>query len=377
MKIPLMKLPTSGRFVIVSTTAFSLAALLALAGLALASEFFEESVIIETAENPRVRLQVLDESEENVVQTWDLMGNDSTFSIRDITAGTTPVMIAAGLVNNLIFGAAGVGIGTVEPKSTLHVTAAAGGIEQVARFEVSDSPSKLLIINGTSTAGVFTPKIMGVQESANAALILDTINTQDVGSAAALVLNAAKEAGGPLVARPLAVFRNQNAAKVTIAANGDMFATSYNTVSSRSLKQDIVELDSAVAGQALSELTPVEFVYNDDATRKRRIGFIAEDVPEILATPDRKAVPLMDTVALVTRVVKDHQQAIEIGQAEITAQANRQNATASLLEIQQLALDLAADEVQQYESETTEVEQSLERLRVRFQKLEAQTGQRN
>ena len=77
------------------------------------------------------------------------------------------------------------------------------------------------------------------------------------------------------------------------------------------LKRDIVDLDSLKASSALKELTPVEYTYNDDPSGEKRVGFIAEDVPEIVANADRKSVPIMDVVALLTRVVKDQQQTID------------------------------------------------------------------
>jgi len=45
--------------------------------------------------------------------------------------------------------------------------------------------------------------------------------------------------------------------------------------------------DSAKASAALQQLTPVEYVYKDDPTAEGRVGFIAEDVPAIVANADR------------------------------------------------------------------------------------------
>jgi len=40
------------------------------------------------------------------------------------------------------------------------------------------------------------------------------------------------------------------------------------------------------------------------------VGFIAEDVPELLATKDRKGLSPMDIVAVLTRVVQEQQKTI-------------------------------------------------------------------
>ncbi|MBC8391607.1 MAG: hypothetical protein H8E17_03440, partial [Deltaproteobacteria bacterium] len=39
-------------------------------------------------------------------------------------------------------------------------------------------------------------------------------------------------------------------------------------------------------------------------------GFIAEDVPELVATKDRKGMSSMDVVAVLTRVVQEQQKTI-------------------------------------------------------------------
>jgi hypothetical protein len=41
------------------------------------------------------------------------------------------------------------------------------------------------------------------------------------------------------------------------------------------------------------------------------VGFIAEDVPDLVATEDRKGMSAMDVVAVLTKVVQDQQQTIE------------------------------------------------------------------
>src|SRR6185369_15118095 len=118
--------------------------------------------------------------------------------------------------------------------------------------------------------------------SQNAALINETLITNDVGASPAIVYNAALGAGGPLVTRPLVVYRNNSVAKVTVHANGNVTATSFTNSSSRELKDTICDLTSDKAAAALRQLTPVEFVYKDDETADLRIGFIAEDVPDLI-----------------------------------------------------------------------------------------------
>jgi len=50
----------------------------------------------------------------------------------------------------------------------------------------------------------------------------------------------------------------------------------------------------------------VAFTYKTGAG-EQHIGFIAEDVPDLVATKDRKGLSPMDIVAVLTKVVKEQQ----------------------------------------------------------------------
>jgi hypothetical protein len=81
-------------------------------------------------------------------------------------------------------------------------------------------------------------------------------------------------------------------------------------VSSRALKENIVELSTEEATEALHGLNPVRFSYKTDAEGSLHTGFIAEDVPDLLASLDRKSVGPLDVVAVLTKVVQEQQGAI-------------------------------------------------------------------
>ena len=61
--------------------------------------------------------------------------------------------------------------------------------------------------------------------------------------------------------------------------------------------------------EALGDLEPVRFKYIDDD--EVRAGFIAEEVPDLVATGDRTSLSPMDIVAVLTRVLKFHQKQIQ------------------------------------------------------------------
>jgi hypothetical protein len=81
--------------------------------------------------------------------------------------------------------------------------------------------------------------------------------------------------------------------------------------SSRSLKRDISSLATDEAKAALKDLQPVKYYYKADPTCDQHAGFIAEDVPALLATPDRKGLSAMDIVAILTKVVQEQQKEID------------------------------------------------------------------
>jgi Chaperone of endosialidase len=82
----------------------------------------------------------------------------------------------------------------------------------------------------------------------------------------------------------------------------------WRDASSISYKSDVKSLSLNDALEALRDLRPVTFKYIDDD--EARVGFIAEEVPDLLATGDRKSLNPMEIVAVLTRVVQDQQRQI-------------------------------------------------------------------
>ena len=83
----------------------------------------------------------------------------------------------------------------------------------------------------------------------------------------------------------------------------------WTNASSREYKKDIKRLSTQKAIDTMKQLDPVEFVYKTDSQEKY-VGFIAEDVPELVATKDRKGMSAMDVVAVLTKVVQEQQKTI-------------------------------------------------------------------
>jgi hypothetical protein len=95
-----------------------------------------------------------------------------------------------------------------------------------------------------------------------------------------------------------------------VYANRNVYANGILLTSSRELKENIAELSGKEAVEALKNLNPVKFNFKADNDKNRHIGFIAEDVPELVATSDRKTLSPMDIVAVLTQALKEQQNTI-------------------------------------------------------------------
>jgi uncharacterized protein YciI len=86
--------------------------------------------------------------------------------------------------------------------------------------------------------------------------------------------------------------------------------------SSRESKENIAVLSSGEAVAAVMALRPVSFSYKAERGEDY-VGFIAEDVPGLLASGDGKSLSAMDVVAALTRVVQEQQRRIDELEAKI------------------------------------------------------------
>jgi hypothetical protein len=99
-------------------------------------------------------------------------------------------------------------------------------------------------------------------------------------------------------------------------ASGAMITTggSFIQASRRALKEEIAPLSLEDAVSAVNALDPVTFKYK--ANGEFHIGFIAEDVPALLAgnltaaESERKGLSALDFVAALVKVVQSHEQEI-------------------------------------------------------------------
>jgi len=93
-----------------------------------------------------------------------------------------------------------------------------------------------------------------------------------------------------------------------LEVNGNVKATSFLKSSSRKLKENILKISPEEAVDALAELNPVKYNLKDDKDKNLHLGFIAEDVPDLVASRDRQSISNDHIVALLTKVIKEQEK---------------------------------------------------------------------
>jgi hypothetical protein len=184
-----------------------------------------------------------------------------------------------------------VGIGTTEPKQRLEVN---GSIQIHAR--------------NSSVAG-----LMITQSSGDTGYIMhNRASTLTIGAGSQDRITIDRDGNvGIAVSRP--DYPLEMASGAYVSAGGV-----WTNSSSRDKKENITVLPADTATSALMALEPVVFNYRDEAGEEY-VGFIAEDVPELVATGDHDALSTMDIVAVLTRVVQEQQNKIKELEARLDA----------------------------------------------------------
>lgn len=87
--------------------------------------------------------------------------------------------------------------------------------------------------------------------------------------------------------------------------------------SSRAWKEETQELSGAEARAVLDRLQPQVFRFKEDRSHRRHMGFIAEEMPDDLTTPEKEGFNPTAIIAVLTRVVKEQQRALETLNREV------------------------------------------------------------
>ena len=233
---------------------------------------------------------------------WQLSANDTfsgganKFFVEDLTAATVPFTIEGGTPNNTLWvdSTARVGINTSTPARDLTVD---DPVSAIIRMEQSASPFQAWDVVANNNNFIVrdisheTDPFIVRTSAPYYSLVVDSTGRIGLG-----------------VSAPLYQIHHSSGARLD--------AGSWINASSRTVKQDIHDLDGNAAFDAFKALQPVTFAYKT-APDQTRVGFIAEDVPALVATPDRKGLSSMDIVAVLTKVVQEQQRTIDDMQARL------------------------------------------------------------
>ncbi|MCP4219403.1 MAG: hypothetical protein GY765_32510 [bacterium] len=269
-------------------------------------------------DTPTLRLQQ-DGSNGFAPQTWDVAGNETNFFIRDVTNGSTlPFRIRPGAPTSSIdiavngdigFGGTTsaakmfldyseerVGINTHEPTTVLHVKTES---VNVGLFETSEASCWFFLEN--SDSGDYNSVAIGATG--------DHLQLRAGDAERVRILDTGFVGIGDLAPSYPLDMGNANGAHVTTGG-------AWTNGSSRTFKENIEDLSSNEAIATLQALEPVKFNYKNEKD-ELYVGFIAEDVPEMVAQKDRKSMSSMDVVAVLTKVVQEQQKTIKALQEQV------------------------------------------------------------
>jgi hypothetical protein len=249
---------------------------------------------INTSNTPAVRLEQ-NNSGGFTAQTWDVAGNEANFFVRDVTGGSRlPFRIRPGAPTSSIdiSSDGDVGIGTASPNDKLDIQC--------------NAANKACLTVRNSAVGGFSG-VEALDEAGVSSFFLGTDNTNNNtrfnslnGFPIVFLLNSVEK------------LRFPTTGNIITAANGAFLSSGgvWTSVSSRAAKNGIATLPYEDALQTLRGLNPVTFRYNAEPN-ERYVGFVAEDVPDLVAKNDHKSLNAMDIVAVLTKVVQEQQKTIQ------------------------------------------------------------------
>ena len=185
-----------------------------------------------------------------------------------------------------------VGIGTANPGLRLHVN---GFIDDIIRLSrESQSQAWHIGVGGTGAPGSFFIARAELSRDFN----IDSNGNVGIGTAAPTE-------------------------KLVVDGN-IRYTGNIGPLSSRKFKENITDLSEQEALTTLAGLDPVKFNYKTDKRKELQLGFIAEDVPELVATSDRQAISTMNIIAVLTKVLQEQQKEIAALREEVNVLKQQQ-----------------------------------------------------
>lgn len=268
-------------------------------------------------------------------QTWDIGANEANFFIRDVTSGSRlPFRIRPGAPTSSIdISADGdVGLGDASPNAKLHVSGGDAtlrlsstelndtlkfGVVTVGHYTNAEEPVTGMYMTAQPTFQ--TVRIGGGSTAYNAVTQILFYTGATTTTLTGTERMRVDQNGDVMIARSTIAAGNQFQIG-TDATNGNGAALTnagiWTNGSSRLNKINIASLDGARATATLMDLQPVTYNGKQDSA-ETYVGFIAEDVPDLVAMNDRKGIAAIEITAVLTKVVQEQEQTIEAQQASL------------------------------------------------------------
>ena len=197
------------------------------------------------------------------------------------------------------------GIGTNSPVSNLHVhrSSTFGALLQITNDASGSTESDGLTLAASSTLAF-------IMNNENSDLLLGTNGVTRI---------EIDRSGNIGIGRTSPTQPLQMGSSAHVTSGGV-----WTNASSREYKENIENLSIEKAINTLNKLNPVTFNYKIDRS-ENYVGFIAEDVPELVSTHDRKGLSPMDITAVLTKVVKEQQNMLKAQQEAISLLLDKVN----------------------------------------------------
>lgn len=247
-------------------------------------------------------------------QTWDVGGNETNFFIRDVTNNSTlPFrLFPSAPSNSLTISASGsIVLGEVTAKNyygnnALFDLAGATGTNPIIGLDAAENTQFSSLAFSVASTDKWQLSSRANMDSGTSA----TVDRFAIFNAASQEVLTVQQSGNLYIGNSTGTNNNTNHA-IEVANGAHLTAGGvWTDASSRALKNNIVNITTSAAIKVLSGLNPVSFSYKLEP-EESYVGFIAEDVPELVATNDRKGLAPMDFIAVLTKVVQEQQKMIK------------------------------------------------------------------
>ncbi len=278
--------------------------------------------VVLTSEFPQV------EFNDNVgtLRVFRFLGFDADFRFEDVTAGTIPFLIAGGAPTGSIrvdaAGRVGINNFTPDPNSQLDVRSTL-----LNGLLLKSSLASGHFLRVENSAGIFRAGVQGNGDAQFGAINATKGLNLLAGGTSKMTINAAGQVSfgnPPPVVPPTDAMMTSTGGHLTVTGV-------WTDNSSRAAKQDIHPITSEQARDTVRALQPMTYRYKV-LPEEPYAGFIAEDVPELVATGDRKSLAPMDFVAVLTKVVQDQDKLLNDQQTKLDAQQTKLDAQQTKLE---------------------------------------------